>query len=170
MRAWRAARISARLCCGLPIRFEAGPGGETVVVIGQPPGQLPIVYRRDLERAWEAARKPSPRPKPRKFRFEPPGEAAFELNIADADALAWVDAVERRIGLSSLYGVSLCLRLLALVALMGSASWARDWFELRREGARIRPELLRAAAMVRLDESGGFDESALQALLPRAEL
>jgi len=49
---------------------------------------------------------------------------------------------------------------------MAQAGWVRDWFALGRAGTEIRPELLRAAALVRLNESGGFDETAIRALLP----
>ena len=88
--------------------------------------------------------------------------------MADKDAAAWVAALERQSGLSSLYTVSVCLRLLGLVALMAQAGWARQWFALGRAGAILRPELLQAAALVRLNATGGFDETALRALLPAA--
>jgi len=58
------------------------------------------------------------------------------------------------------------LRLLALVALMAQAAWLRDWFEISRGGAILKPALLQAAALSPLTQSGGFDETALRALLP----
>ncbi len=137
-------------------------------MIAQPPGDLPCVMRRDLERAWESASAVAASGAPRRFRFETQEGAPLELRVADADAAAWVAAVERGIGLSNLYGVSVCLRLLALVALMAQAAWARDWFSFERGGTAIRPELWRAAALARLNATGGFDETALQALLPGA--
>ena len=73
-------------------------------------------------------------------------------------------------GLTTPHGVSVCLRLLALVALMAQAGWARPWFALAPGGAEIRPELLQAAALAPLTDSGGFDETALRALLPLASM
>ncbi len=90
----------------------------------------------------------------------------MELLLQDRDAAAWAAAVDRSAGLSTPYGISVCLRLLALVALMAEAGWARAWFVLRRDGAKIRPELWHAAALVTLNDSGGFDETDLRALLP----
>ena len=49
---------------------------------------------------------------------------------------------------------------------MAEAEWARGWFELRRDGADIRREVWHAAALVTLNDSGGFDETDLRALLP----
>jgi hypothetical protein len=123
------------------------------------------VTKRDLEQAWEAAQAAKAAP-PRFFRFAPAGAAPVELSLRDRDAAAWAASVERSTGLSTPYGVSICLRLLALVALMADAGWARAWFVLRRDGAKIRPELMHAAALVALNDSGGFDETDLRALLP----
>lgn len=121
-----------------------------------------------MEAAWDAAQAGgAPAPPVRKFCFVAPAGAPVELVVADRDAAAWVAAVERRAGLSTPYGVSVCMRLLALVALMAQAEWAREWFGLGRGGAEIRPELLRAAALAQLEENGGFDETALRALLPQ---
>ena len=142
-----------------------GPGGEIRLALSEPPSALPCVTKRDLEQAWEIAQAggvPAMGAPRIRFAAQPP----VELVLEDRDAAAWVSAVERGIGLSSAYGVSVCLRLLALVALMAQAGWVRDWFALGRAGTEIRPELLRAAALVRLNESGGFDETAIRALLP----
>jgi len=126
---------------------------------------LPSVTKRDLEQAWELAQACGvPAPPARRFCFN--AELPVEIMLADDDASAWVAAVERAAGLETPHGVSLCLRLLALVALMAQASWARAWFTLGRGGAEIRPELLQAAALAPLTESGSFDETALRALLP----
>lgn len=135
-------------------------------MLSESPAALPCVSKRDLEQAWEIAQAGGAvAPPALKFRFaaSPP----VELVVADKDAAAWVAALERRFGLSSPHHVSVCLRLLALVALMARAGWARAWFALTREGAEIRPELLQAAALVRLNDAGGFDETALRALLPQ---
>ncbi len=140
-----------------------GPGGVVLHLVPRLPPALPAVTARDIEQAWEATQPLTAAP-PRAFRFA--GAVPLELRLADPDAAAWVAAVERSVGLTSLHGVSVCLRLLALIALMAHAAWLRPWFTLARDGAVIRPELLRAAAAVPLNEAGGFDETALAALMP----
>jgi hypothetical protein len=134
-------------------------------LVSAPPSALPTVSKRDLEQAWEAAQGGGAAPA-RFFRFATAGRPPVELLLQDRDAAAWAAAVERSAGLSTPYGVSVCLRLLALVAVMAEAGWVRAWFALRRDGAEIRPELWHAAALVRLNDSGGFDETDLRALLP----
>jgi hypothetical protein len=150
------------------LRIEAflAPGGEILHVLGAPASALPRVAKRDLEQAWEHAGASPVAAPPRQFRMPTRNGAPVDLVLRDPDAAAWAAAIERSIGLSTAHGVSVCLRLLALVALMAQSAWARDWFELRRDGARIRPELLHAAALAPLTEEGGFDEAALGALLP----
>jgi hypothetical protein len=56
------------------------------------------------------------------------------------------------------YGLSLCLRLLALVDLLARASWAAALVELRRDGAEIAPAVLAAAATLPLTHEARFDE------------
>lgn len=145
--------------------MQSGPGGEAICLSGAP-GELPAVTWRDLEQAWEIAQMRRDLVSAGGYAFRFGGVAPVELVVADRDAASWVAALERRIGIASVHGVSLCLRLLGLVALMAEAGWARDWFVLAREGVEIRPELLRAAAGVKLNAAGGFDETALKPLLP----
>jgi hypothetical protein len=64
------------------------------------------------------------------------------------------------------YGLSLCLRLLALVDLLARARWAAPLFRLRRGGAEFDPALLRAAATAPLNREARFDETAFRALVP----
>jgi hypothetical protein len=151
----------------LQVKTEIGAGGEVVHRLARPPSALPSVTKRDLEQAWELAQTvDTPAPPARKFSFAtvPP----VELWVQDKDAAAWVAAVEGCVGLGTPHGVSVCLRLLGLVALMAEARWAQAWFVLGRGGAEIRSELLQAAALAPLNESGGFDETTLRALLPLA--
>ncbi len=145
-----------------------GPAGEVLHVLSVPPPTLPSVTKRDLEQAWEAAQAAgaAPLPPARGFRFARVAGEPVELILHDPDAAAWAAAVDRVADLSTMRGVSLCLRLLGLVELMGRAGWARAWFTLDRGGADIAPALLLAAALAPLNETGGFDEPALQALLP----
>jgi hypothetical protein len=118
------------------------------------PPALPAVTARDIEQAWEATRPPIAAP-PRAFRFA--GDTPLELQLT-----------ERAVGLHSLHGISVCLRLLALIALLAQSLWARRWFTLAREGVTIHPDLLRAASVAPLNASGGFDEPTIAALMPCA--
>jgi hypothetical protein len=150
----------------LQVRTLHCPDGGVLHVLTRPASALPPVAKRDLEQAWEVAQGVRvSAPAARSFRFGP--EPAVELRVGDRDAASWVAAVEGSIGLATPHGVSVCLRLLALVALMAQARWARGWFALERNGANIRSELWQAAALAPLNDAGGFDETALRALLPQ---
>jgi len=151
-----------------PVRTTFGPDGEVLHLVAVPPAGLPTVTKRDLEQAWEAAQSGSAgiAAPPRGFRFARPAGVPVELILNDRDAAAWAVAVDGIADLSTAHGVSLCLRLLSLVELMSRAAWARAWFTLGRAGAEIAPALLQAAALAPLDDSGGFDETGLRALLP----
>jgi len=149
------------------IRTEIGPGGQVLHVVPGVPADLPPVSRFHLEQAWDAARDAgSPRPKIHGFRFDAAGAAPVDLMLADRDAASWTGGVERIADLSTAYGISLVLRLLALVGLMAGAPWVRPWFSLRRGRAEIHPALLQAAAVAPLTPEGGFAETSLRALLP----
>lgn len=154
---------------GQEIRTETGPDGEVLHLVPFGPPKLPAVSRRHLEQAWDAARGAAGRGGParsRGFRFHG-GGTPVDLVLGDRDAACWAGGVERVADLSTAYGVSLCLRLLGLVQVMGDAEWARPWFSVSRgSGAKIHPALLRAAASAPLTATGGFAESSLRALLP----
>jgi hypothetical protein len=78
--------------------------------------------------------------------------------------------VDRTVGLGSTLGLSLCLRLLALVDLLASARWARALVALRRDGAEIDPTLLHAAATLPLTREARFDEIRVRARVAQARL
>ncbi|GLR65569.1 hypothetical protein GCM10010909_02470 [Acidocella aquatica] len=153
----------------MPVETLIGPAGEVLHQLGQPASSLPAVSKRDLEQALEAAHGRLKRAPARGFRFLAPPAPPVELILADADAAAWAVAVEQTAGLDTPHGVSLCLRLLALVALLADAAWVRPWLARGGEGIEIHPQLLRAAALVPLNTAGGFDETALRALLPHTQ-
>ena len=142
----------------------AGDGTLTYRV-GVAPDALPPVRRRDLEAAWDAARAgaiaedwgPA-----RLFRFRRKDGSHADLALADPDACCWAAAVDLTVGMRSLYGLSLCLRLLALVDLLGRARWAVHLFAVARDGARIHPRVLEAAAHLALTSEAGFDETGFR--------
>ncbi len=154
------------------IRTARGPDGEILHLVPHQADALPCVTKRDLEQAWEAARDSALAPGRRSdahtrlIRFSPPEHPPLDLMLTDGDAASWADAVDRCADLSTAHGISVFLRLLALVELMGRAAWARAWFTLNRAGLDFHPALLQAAALSPLTQTGGFAETALRALLP----
>ena len=145
-------------------------GGSCVYIVDRPPGRLPAVSPRDIARAWEhaheAARREDHGPA-RLFRFAAAaGEPPSDLVLNDSDACCWAAAVDRTAGLATLHGLSLCLRLLALVELLGRAGWLSGLFRLRPDGAELDAALLAAAARCPLGREARFDEMALRSMLP----
>ena len=63
------------------------------------------------------------------------------------------------------YGLSLCLRLLALVDLLARASWTAELFRIGRTGTALHPALLSAAATAQLTSDARFDETGFRARL-----
>ena len=127
-----------------------------------PPEALPSVCKRDLERAWHAAREAALAERQgavRGFRFNRPDGSHTDLALADPDASCWVGAVDRMAGIANAPGLSLCLRLLALIDLLAHAPWARSLFHLARDGAEFHPALLRTAATQPLTRDARFDEA-----------
>ena len=153
---------------------EAASGARTYVV-DLPPEALPPVRPRDLHAAWDNARGAALSRqwgRPLMLRFRRPDMAAStdlapstDLALADSDACCWAAAVDKTVGLASPYGLSLCLRLLALVDLLPRAPWALPLVAINRDGAAIHPALLRAAAQTPLAPDASFDADALRTTL-----
>jgi hypothetical protein len=159
-----------RAARGGGIRVGGEPGGPMTYLIDLPPEALPSVCKRDLERAWYAAREAALAERQgtvRGFRFNRPDGSHIDLALADRDARCWVGAVDRTVGIASTTGLSLCLRLLALIDLMARAPWARSLFHLARDGAEFHPALLKAAASQPLTRDARFDEAGFRARLSR---
>lgn len=152
------------------IRIGDGPGGAVTYLVDLRPEDLPSVCKRDLELAWYAARDAAIANvggTARAFRFNRPDGSHTDLALADRDARCWVGAVDRSIGLRTARGLSLCLRLLALVDLLARAPWIRPLFKLARDGAEFHPALLRAAASQKLTADARFDETEFRVRLAR---
>ncbi len=147
------------------------PDGSLTYLIGLPPEDLPAVLRRDLERAWLAARDAALAQRwgvARFFRFQRPDGSYGDLALADPDACCWAGAVDGTVGLRNSYGLSVCLRLLALVDLLARVRWADQFCLLRRDGADLHPSLLGAAASAPLTAEARFDESGFRSRLAQA--
>ena len=152
------------------IRVGADSDGLVTYLIDLPPEALPGVHKRDLERAWHAARAAAlaeHQGAVRGFRFNRPDGSHTDLALADRDARCWVGAVDRIVGIGHPPGMSLCLRLLALIDLLACAPWARSLFHLARDGAEFHPALLRTAASQPLTRDARFDEAGFRSQLAR---
>jgi hypothetical protein len=151
------------------VRVGEGPDGIRTYLVDRSPELLPAVRGRDIELAWDAARGfalSSRRGAVCGFRFMR-GDGTFtDLALADRDARCWAGAVDATVGLDSPYGLSICLRLLALVDLLARAGWAAGLLRMERNGANLHPSLLRAAAGTPLTADGRFDEAGFRARVP----
>jgi hypothetical protein len=139
--------------------------GVLTYLVDRPPEALPPVTTRDLLAAWDAAREAAADAcwgAARLFRFRR-GDGSFtDLALADQDACCWAGAVDGTTGMQSAYGLSLCLRLLALVDLLAHAAWTHGLVSLRAGGTDLHPALVRAAARAPLTAEARFDEQILR--------
>ncbi|WP_240048227.1 hypothetical protein [Crenalkalicoccus roseus] len=146
------------------------PDGTLTYAIPLPPERLPAVPPAELLVAWDLARQAArlhrwgPR---RELLFVRAGGEVTRITIADSDAGCWAEAIDAARGLGTLSGLSLCLRLLALVEVLTRAPWLSGLFDVTTEGIDLHPALLRAAATMPLDAGARFDEGGLRRLLSR---
>ena len=147
------------------IRVAQTETGAIAYLVPVPPEGLPAVAPGDLLRAWNVARHGAVLSQwgaPRFLRFAQRGEREpTEIAIADPDAGAWTEAIDRVFGLHTLTGLSLCLRLLALIEVLARAARLEPFFDVTPEGVDLHPSLLAAAAALPLDAAARFDEAAL---------
>ena len=148
------------------VRVGEAVDGTVTYLVDQPAATLPAVRGRDLAAAWDAARAAAGAAMwggARRFRFRQSDGTFTDLALADRDARCWAGAVDMTAGMQTLYGVSLCLRLLALVDLLSRARWAHPLCRLQRDGADLHPALLRMAAAAELTNEARFDETRFRA-------
>jgi len=148
------------------IQTSITPTGEILHLVPHAAPALPPVTKRDMEQAWELAQTATLNPQARRIRFSHPKTPPLDLQLTDTDAASWATAIDRVKNLSTAHGLSVFLRLLALVDLMATAPSLRAWFTLTRAGLEIHPALLQAAALSPLTPTGAFVETALGDLLP----
>jgi hypothetical protein len=148
------------------VGVAASPNGGLAYASPLPPEALPAVRPQALLAAWEAARAaPGARRfgPPRRFLFRRCGEEEpLAIDLADVDARCWAEAVDSAVGLDHLDGLSLCLRLLALIDLLAVAEWTRPLYTLSAEGPEFHPALLAAVASAPLGPAARFDPAALR--------
>ena len=151
-----------------PIQIGTARDGTLTYFVDLAPGELPAVRLRDLLAAWELARDAAQRAAwstARAFRFRRNDGGWTDLALQDPDAQCWAGAVDRQMGLQTGYGLSVCLRLLALVDLLARADWTARLVSLSRQGADVHPSLLRLAAEAKLTDDARFDEPGLRTRL-----
>lgn len=147
------------------VNVQTRSDGALLYLVSLPPEALPPVRPRDIAAAWDAARAAALDDRwgvARLFRFRRADGSALDLALGDADACCWANAVDGTVGMGSTYGLSLCLRLLALVDLLARAAWAAGLVALRRDGAALAPALVQAAATQPLTAEARFDERAFR--------
>jgi hypothetical protein len=150
------------------VSVAADATGAISYAIDLPPEALPPVTGRDLSRAWDAARTAARASRwgvSRGFRFRHADGSYLDFAIADRDAQSWASAVDAISGLQTSYGLSLCLRLLALIDLLARAPWISYFLSVRGGTADLHPHLLHVAATVPLTAEARFDEDGLRARL-----
>lgn len=152
------------------IRVARTAAGALAYLVPVAPERLPAVAPGELLRAWNVARHGAVERLwgvPRLLRFAAPaGREPTEIAIADPDAGAWTEAIDRAFGLETLTGLSLCLRLLALVEVLTRAVRLEAFFDVTPTGVDLHPSLVTAAATLPLDPAARFDEAALMDRLP----
>jgi hypothetical protein len=163
------------------VEMRASPDGVLTYLVRRAPEALPPVTSRDLMAAWDAARTAAAkgtrsgdldhgRGAARLFRFHRGDGSVTDLALADRDARCWAGAVDGTTGMHTAYGLSLCLRLLALVDLLAHAAWTHGMISLTSGGTVLDPALLRAAAYAPLTAEARFDEHSLRGDLATAPL
>jgi hypothetical protein len=148
------------------VHVRAANDGTLTYLVDVPPEALPPVRQRDLAAAWDAARNAAITARwgmVRLFRFRRADGSVTDLALADPDACCWASAVDGTVGIGNAYGLSLCLRLLALIDLLAHARWAGALFTITRDGAELHHALLRGAATAALTHEARFDETDLRA-------
>ena len=154
------------------IQIKPRADGTLTYLVGVPPEALPPVRARDLSAAWDAAREAASDAAwgtPRLFRFCRADGTRTDLALADPDACCWASAVDSTVGIGTSYGLSVCLRLLALVDVL-AAPWAKTLVAVGREGAAVDASAWQAAATLKLTQDARFDAAAFRAMTGPARL
>lgn len=149
------------------LRLGEAADGTLTYLIDHAPSDLPPVRGRDLLNAWDQAREAANRAAwsvARAFRFRSGDGGWTDLALHDQDAMCWAGAVDRTLGLQTLYGVSVCLRLLALVDFLARAPWTAGLVDLSPQ-AELHPALVKLAAEARLTDEASFDEPGFRKTL-----
>jgi len=151
-----------------PIHVARTPAGALTYAVPVPPEHLPAVPPAELLSAWSLARRAAALHllgPPRPMRCARPGGDSTEVASADAGGGCWAEAIDAGFGLGTLRGLALCLRLLALIEVLGRVPALAPLFDVTTDGIDLHPALLDAAATMPLDAGARFDEAGIRRLL-----
>lgn len=149
------------------------------IMISAPFGacDLPSVRSIDLNSAWQTASEASEatfdrgESSPEGVLFHTETGDIIDFEFDDYDALCWAAAIHHTFDLTTIRGLSLCFRMLALYQLMAKQNWARPLFTFdRRKNLKIDKALLSAAAITPLLENGTFDGETIRREIGSTEL
>ena len=152
----------------MAIHLGAAADGTLTYQIDHAASELPPVRGRDILAAWDLARDAARHAawdRARAFRFRGSESGWTDLKIDDRDAQCWAGAVDRSLGLQTGHGLSVCLRLLALVDLLARAPRLSHLAAIGQCGADPHPALLSLAAEAALTDDARFDETRFHAHL-----
>lgn len=150
-----------------------GPDSRVAHALPFTPASIPPVPPRVLLAAWDSAREGAAlglRGPERALFFAAGNRAApgsVRLDLSDPDARCWAEAIDLTLGLGTVSGMAVLLRLLALLDAMGRLPWLRGMFEISAGEAELHPALLGAAAELPLDPAARLDETSLRRRLSR---
>lgn len=133
------------------------------------PQDLPAVRTAELSDTWATASASAETAfhmldnDPEGIVFHGKDGRLMEFEFDDYDALCWAIAIHRSFDLTTIKGLSLCFRMLALYQLMAKKHWARGLFTFdRRNNLKIDKALLSAAAITPLSEDGSFNGETIR--------
>jgi len=133
------------------------------------PHELPPVRASDLDASWSVASRSAESSfqlefgEPEGIVFKDDSKPPIIFAFHDYDALCWATAIHRSYDITTIRGLSLCFRMLALYQLMANNSWAKALFTFdRRNNLKINKALLSAAAIASLEESGSFESDEIR--------
>lgn len=143
--------------------------GRTMITAQFGPENLPKVRTAELSDTWTTASVSADAPfhlsdkDPEGIIFHGEDGRIMEFEFDDYDALCWATAIHRSFDLTTIKGLSLCFRMLALYQLMAENHWARGLFTFdRRNNLKINKALLSAAAVTPLSEDGSFNVETIR--------
>lgn len=143
--------------------------GRTMITAQFGPQDLPAVRSAELSDTWATASASADTAfhmgasDPEGVIFQGENSHLVEFEFDDYDALCWATAIHRSFDLTTIKGLSLCFRMLALYQLMARNHWARELFTFdRRNSLKIDKALLSAAAVTPLCEDGSFDGETIR--------
>lgn len=153
-----------------PLSLRTNTDGSAFVYAPFSACELPQVGLSDIDRAWKTASlsvetgRVLPLSAPEGVIFQSNNDTIVQVEFNDFDALFWVNAIHNSsFNLTTIKGLSVCFRMLALYQLMAESEWARPLFSFdRKNSLRINKALIAAAATASLNANGLFDSEEIR--------